>query len=222
MNYDRKLQHRANDNKEQRRRRRRRRRWRRRRRSHKLRSRSYLGARISRSDRRLCKKTGSQPKETVLRGSQRMNVPSHKLVLHRKENVYSVSWLGARTAATHTPLHRMSRLSAPARIRAARRCAAGSPTDSSLMEPVNTVRGTLCFPNEIPKIYFRNSPPPPPPPSLPASPPSSFILDEIFRLALITPNLRNDRYLLLHCRFCYCSAQPPRKRIRDGVASLCD
>lgn len=126
--------------------------------------------------------------------SARMNVPSHKLVLHRKEDVYSVSVHGLRR--THRCI--VCRASS-ARIRAARRCAAGSPTDSSLMEPVNTARGTLCFPNEIPKIYFRNSPPPPPPP---------FILDEIFRLALITPDLRNDRYLLLHCRFCYCSAQP--------------
>ena len=48
-------------------------------------------------------------------------------------------------------------------------CNAGSPGDRFLMEPINSVRSTLCFPNEIPKIGFesrRGGPPLPSPSSL--------------------------------------------------------
>lgn len=37
-------------------------------------------------------------------------------------------------------------------------CNAGSPADRFLMEPINSVRSTLCFPNEIPKIGFESRP----------------------------------------------------------------
>lgn len=75
-------------------------------------------------------------------------------------SVVSYSGLGARTVHRCCIVRRASPPLPPPpdhRICAARRCATGSPTDSFLMEPVNTARGTLCFPNEIPKIYFGNS-----------------------------------------------------------------
>jgi len=96
---------------------------------------------------------------------------------------YSVSW---RTDCASPAASYVALLYPPGRrIRAARRCAAGSPTDSSLMEPVNTARGHVMFSKWNPEnlLWKLSASPPPSPPPL-----SPFIPEGDIFPAIITLN----------------------------------